>query len=199
MFYLIGIWNLAFWHMTSLLRAPMHTNATIYSSLAAPQRAVPPQTLLLPSLTTMLRISTRLVPRLSSASSSSFSARLIHTSPNRPKGARFGLWGVGVGAFALGTVGITFYADSNVPPSSTTLSSLARSYLVYSLCSIPPLVNYSPTILSTCGSIPGLREVSEAVVRRTFFAQVRCISLGTTLFDIVCSLLEATRSRTRSR
>ncbi|KAF8761680.1 Proline dehydrogenase [Rhizoctonia solani] len=67
---------------------------------------------------------------------------------------------------------MTIYADSNTaPPGATTLSSLARSYLVYSLCSVPPLVNNSPSILKTCSNIPGLRELSEAVVRRTFFAQ----------------------------
>ncbi|CAE6426615.1 unnamed protein product [Rhizoctonia solani] len=64
-----------------------------------------------------------------------------------------------------------FGIGNTAPPGATTLSSLARSYLVYSLCSVPPLVNNSPSILKTCSNIPGLRELSEAVVRRTFFAQ----------------------------
>ncbi|CAE6433516.1 unnamed protein product [Rhizoctonia solani] len=36
---------------------------------------------------------------------------------------------------------------------------------------LPTLVNWSPTILEACASIPGVREISQAVVRRTFFAQ----------------------------
>lgn len=52
------------------------------------------------------------------------------------------------------------------------LSALIRAYIVYSICSIPPLVNAAPKLLSLCQSIPGLRQITEAVVRVTFFNQV---------------------------
>ncbi|KXN86159.1 Proline dehydrogenase 1, mitochondrial [Leucoagaricus sp. SymC.cos] len=37
------------------------------------------------------------------------------------------------------------------------------------MCSIPPLVDYSPKILSILTSVPGIRQITEAVVRVTFF------------------------------
>ncbi|KAG8714813.1 hypothetical protein FRC11_007044 [Ceratobasidium sp. 423] len=119
----------------------------------------------------MLRACTRRATRLGSIPYMGHSARQVHTSPNLSRGSQLA-WGLGAVAGVLGVAGMTIYADSNTsPPGTTTLSSLARSYLVYSLCSVPPLVNHSPSILNTCASIPGLRELSEAVVRRTFFAQ----------------------------
>ena len=53
------------------------------------------------------------------------------------------------------------------------LSELVRTYVVYTLCSVPFLVDWSPTILSTLMAIPGLKQITEAVVRVTFFDQVR--------------------------
>ncbi|KAB5591466.1 hypothetical protein CTheo_5070 [Ceratobasidium theobromae] len=119
----------------------------------------------------MLRISARRAPRLGLLTNLGVSTRLIHTPPSRPRSSHLWLWGTGAGAFGLAALGMTTHADSGATPPGTSLSSLARSYLVYSLCSVPPLVNYSPAILSTCSGIPGLREISEAIVRRTFFAQ----------------------------
>ncbi|KAI0641100.1 FAD-linked oxidoreductase [Trametes meyenii] len=74
------------------------------------------------------------------------------------------------------------YADAEEPEASdkagrssrgsaVPLSALVRTYVVYTLCSIPPLVDWSPTILSTLLSIPGLKQVTETVVRYTFFNQ----------------------------
>lgn len=122
----------------------------------------------------MLRSTLCRVQRFPPTSLLNSASRSVHSSSAHPgRGRLFGL-GLGVGALGLSTLALTAYADSaetNVPNAS--FGSLARSYLVYSLCSVSPLVNHSPTILSTCASIPGLRELSEAVVRRTFFAQVR--------------------------
>ena len=53
-----------------------------------------------------------------------------------------------------------------------SLVTLARSYLVYTLCSIPALVDASPTLLKYAFAIPGVSWVAEKVVRATFFAQV---------------------------
>lgn len=57
----------------------------------------------------------------------------------------------------------------NQPP----LSSLIRAYVVYTLCSIPALVDASPALLKHTFAIPGVRWIAEKVVRGTFFAQVR--------------------------
>jgi proline dehydrogenase len=54
-----------------------------------------------------------------------------------------------------------------------TFGSLIRSYVVYSMCSVPGLVDASPKILSILSSVPGVRQVTEAFVRVTFFDQVR--------------------------
>lgn len=54
-----------------------------------------------------------------------------------------------------------------------SLSSLVRSYVVYSMCSIPAVIDWAPTVLSACTSVPGLKQVTEAIVRHTFFNQVR--------------------------
>lgn len=71
--------------------------------------------------------------------------------------------------------GDSLYADVPSPPKEPTptpLSKLLTSYVVYSACSIPGLVEASPALLALCASIPGLRQLTEAVVRATFFKQV---------------------------
>lgn len=66
--------------------------------------------------------------------------------------------------------------DSRADKNDTTLRSasyttLLRSYFVYSVCSWPTIVNYSPFIISAATAIPGLKQVAEVVIRHTFFAQ----------------------------
>lgn len=71
--------------------------------------------------------------------------------------------------------------SSSSSPSPSPLNSLTsaptshilRSYLVYSACSIPPLIDNAPGLLHffTHSPIPGLKGITEAIVRRTFFAQ----------------------------
>ena len=56
------------------------------------------------------------------------------------------------------------------------ISSLIRSYVVYTMCAIPALVDYSPAILSTLLAVPGVRQLTEAFVRVTFFDQASSIS-----------------------
>lgn len=71
--------------------------------------------------------------------------------------------------------GDSLYADVPSPPKEPTpapLSKLLASFVVYSACSIPGLVEASPALLALCASIPGLRQLTEAVVRATFFEQV---------------------------
>lgn len=56
---------------------------------------------------------------------------------------------------------------------SISTSVLVRTYLVYTLCSIPLLIDYAPSLLHTFthSPIPGVKQITEAIVRRTFFAQ----------------------------
>ena len=56
----------------------------------------------------------------------------------------------------------------NVP-----LTSLLRSYFVFSVCSVPALVDWSPHIISFATSVPGLKQLTSVLVRWSFFAQVR--------------------------
>jgi len=72
--------------------------------------------------------------------------------------------------------GYTLYADTpplSREPAPGPLPQLLTSYVVYSMCSIPGLVDASPALFSLCTSMPGLRQLTEAFVRATFFAQVR--------------------------
>lgn len=82
---------------------------------------------------------------------------------------------VGGGAFAASSV-LSYYVYADASPTTerahTPLSKLVTSYVVYSLCSIPGLVDASPTLLAFCTSVPGLRRLTEAFVRATFFTQV---------------------------
>lgn len=99
-----------------------------------------------------------------------------------------------VGAIAItGALGTTAYLSLRKPVRAdaasggessssgshqTPLSVLLRSYLVFSMCAIPTLVDHSPAILATLSSIPGLKQVAESFVRATFFAQVSSILYG---------------------
>jgi hypothetical protein len=84
-------------------------------------------------------------------------------------------------AFAFSRLGTTdVYADTSddtdVEDNSirnSPLTSLLRSYVVFSVCSVPAFVDWSPQIISIMTSIPGLKQLTEALVRRSFFAQVR--------------------------
>lgn len=75
----------------------------------------------------------------------------------------------------------TVYGDSSSDepePASRmhtrpTFGSLIRAYIVYSMCSVPVLVDASPKILSALSSVPVIRQMTEAFVRVTFFDQVR--------------------------
>ena len=54
-----------------------------------------------------------------------------------------------------------------------SFGALVRSYLVYTMCSIPALVDSGPHILSTLRAIPILKQLSELFIRESFFKQVR--------------------------
>ena len=76
------------------------------------------------------------------------------------------------------------HADSSAPTHAipkTPFSALVRAYTVYSMCSIPSLVDYSPQILRILTTVPVVRQITEAFVRVTFFNQVRLSFVG-----IVC-------------
>jgi proline dehydrogenase len=65
--------------------------------------------------------------------------------------------------------------DANKPGANRQpppLTNMLRSYVVYTMCCIPALVDWSPKILGTLLSIPVVGDVTELLVRVTFFAQV---------------------------
>jgi proline dehydrogenase len=57
-------------------------------------------------------------------------------------------------------------------PHRQPLTALARSYVVYSLCSIPAIVDYAPSLLDFIGRIPILNHVAYSLIKITFFDQV---------------------------
>ena len=111
--------------------------------------------------------------------------RLRNVQPRRytPFGSRVVLVaGVATAtAFAFSAFGPSdVYADTNGSTNvddssirSIPLTSLLRSYFVFSVCSVPAFVDWSPHIISFMTSVPGLKQLAEALVRRSFFAQVR--------------------------
>ncbi|KAF9466939.1 hypothetical protein BDZ94DRAFT_92555 [Collybia nuda] len=62
-------------------------------------------------------------------------------------------------------------SETESDDAGVSLGALVRSYAVYTMCSIPALVDYSPKLLEL-GSLPGLKWITEALVRVTFFDQV---------------------------
>ncbi|CCM03712.1 uncharacterized protein FIBRA_05858 [Fibroporia radiculosa] len=132
----------------------------------------------------LLRLATRPFPPFRSATAL-FHARTL-VSSSRPAlrashRARVGLITGAVLATSLlaGNVTSPIHADAeqsdNLRSESarpqTPLSALVRSYIVYSICSVPAIVDWSPTILSVLFSLPGIRQIAQAVVRVTFFDQ----------------------------
>ncbi|KAJ6509120.1 FAD-linked oxidoreductase [Mycena vulgaris] len=110
--------------------------------------------------------------------------RYASSTPPRPAGRRIALasGGIAIGLATLLTSKV--YADAaavSLPATSkathedeatrSPLSTLVRTYVVYTMCSIPALVDSAPWLLETLTSIPGLRWITEAIVRVTFFDQ----------------------------
>jgi len=88
---------------------------------------------------------------------------------------RYGLLVASSGVLlSLGLYTGRIHADSEAASTSkskeTSFGSLIRSYAVYTMCSIPPLVDHSPRILELV-SLPGLKWIAEVFVRITFFDQ----------------------------
>jgi proline dehydrogenase len=67
---------------------------------------------------------------------------------------------------------ITPTSDGGDDPAQSTFRTLLRTYVVYSMCSMPALVDNAPRLLEVFTSVPGLRWITEALVRITFFDQV---------------------------
>ncbi|KAH9964627.1 FAD-linked oxidoreductase-like protein [Russula dissimulans] len=95
-------------------------------------------------------------------------------SSSRPHRLRIST--VGGGALTASLVlGLGYTLNADAPPLSrddgapTPLPQLLSSYVVYTMCSIPGLVEASPALLAFGTSLPGLRQLTEAFVRATFF------------------------------
>lgn len=64
------------------------------------------------------------------------------------------------------------FADNGVETiKESSLGSLVRAYAVYTMCSVPALVDASPRLLAFLTSIPVVKQITEAFVRITFFNQ----------------------------
>lgn len=90
------------------------------------------------------------------------------------------------GTAAAATSGANTASNSNkrrdLPP--TPLSELVRTYVVFAFCSVPTLVEWAPAILAALTAVPGVRQVTEAAVRATFFDQVPYMQVsGTTVLS----------------
>lgn len=96
------------------------------------------------------------------------------TSTSRRSAARITAITAGTALFlTTSTVYASSSADEAELAARPALSSLVRAYAVYSMCSIPALVDAAPTMLAAFSSVPGIKQITEAFVRVTFFNQVR--------------------------
>ncbi|KAJ4469555.1 FAD-linked oxidoreductase [Lentinula aciculospora] len=81
------------------------------------------------------------------------------------------------GGILVGSLGLGYFTlhgrndDRHATKTQTPLSTLLRSYCVFAMCSIPSLVDKSPAILDVLTSIPGVKQITYAFVRYTFFDQ----------------------------
>ncbi|KAI0638877.1 FAD-linked oxidoreductase-like protein [Trametes polyzona] len=69
------------------------------------------------------------------------------------------------------STGVSTVGQDEQQRPKTPLRELVRTYVVFAFCSVPALVEWSPAILAAFSAVPGLRQVTEAVVRATFFDQ----------------------------
>ena len=87
------------------------------------------------------------------------------------------IFGVGLAAITIPTrkrhadTAATSRSEDD-PTTRPSLGSLIATYIVFSMCEIPSLVDASPKLLEFCTSIPGLKQLTEVFVRWTFFNQV---------------------------
>ncbi|KAJ7885760.1 FAD-linked oxidoreductase [Mycena olivaceomarginata] len=128
------------------------------------------------------------------------SARYASSTP-RIAGRKLALVSGGA-ALGLGTLlASKIHADSatavatskpkgDTEATTSSLGTLVRTYVVYTMCSIPALVDNAPWLLETFSSIPGLRWITEAIVRVTFFDQF----VGGDTVNDALPLLHALRS-----
>ena len=123
------------------------------------------------------RLLWRTIPRLTRpALSRAFSSPTALPRPRRSALPALGVFsGISVASYWWLKDQSFVYADAvaevDKAKHEKPLSQLARAYLVYAMCSIPPLVDWSPTILSALLSVPIVDSITKAVVRVTFFDQ----------------------------
>ena len=110
--------------------------------------------------------------------SRSFGTR-AHHAPNafhtRCHLLRFGAFSGGI-LLALPFYASHVYADNasyndDNDFHDVTFGALVRSYVVYTMCSIPTLVDSSPRLLQLA-NFPGIRWIAHTLVRITFFDHV---------------------------
>ncbi|KAJ8518907.1 hypothetical protein ONZ45_g4087 [Pleurotus djamor] len=82
------------------------------------------------------------------------------------------MMGVGFSTGLVMALGFgTVYGDADATGEASaltttqTVGSLIRSYVVFSMCSVPALVDMSPKLLDILTSIPGIKQITESFVR----------------------------------
>ncbi|KAG8957617.1 hypothetical protein FRC03_009968, partial [Tulasnella sp. 419] len=131
-------------------------------------------------------------------SNSPFTPWKPSSPPNLPRQKSYRLATLtAVSLFAAGSVAVAtspLHADSEVEhprnDRKQPISSLIRTYVVYSMCSIPPLVENATYLLGVFTSVPVLKQITEAMVRITFFDQF----VGAETAEGTIPLLEQLRS-----
>jgi proline dehydrogenase len=78
-------------------------------------------------------------------------------------------------ALSLSFGALALHASSN-DHQQQPMSSLLRAYLVFTLCSLPSLVDASPRIISFLSNTPVLCHVTDAFLKVTFFDQASILS-----------------------
>lgn len=153
-------------------QAPLHSAYRYYSTTTATHPSPPAFATPGSSSASSLRSSPPSSSSSSSSSSQSSSSGSSSSSHSRRRtnialGTSIILLGLG---YTLGKTDPSTHSPSLAKESTTTL---LRSYLVWTLTSFPSLVDRSPQLLDTLfhSSIPGVKPISEFVVRHTFFPQ----------------------------
>ncbi|KAJ7671859.1 FAD-linked oxidoreductase-like protein [Mycena rosella] len=128
----------------------------------------------------MLRLARTALPR--AQVSTRHGVRYASSTLSRPAGRRIALASGGIALGLATLLSSKIYADSAAVVSlpskpkedeatRSSFGTLVRTYVVYTMCSIPALVDSAPWLLDTFTSIPGLRWITETLVRVTFFDQ----------------------------
>ncbi|KAH9850565.1 FAD-linked oxidoreductase [Lenzites betulinus] len=105
--------------------------------------------------------------------------------------ARTGAAASSANAHLQASAGSAASEDDGAVQQQQPLAELLRTYVVFAFCSVPQLVEWAPAILEGLSTVPGLKQVTEAAVRATFFNQF----VGGDTAEDALPLIEGLRAR----